>query len=307
MHDDLDDAIDPEVAARVAHLRGVSVEQFFTVGVDEPPVPEAEPVPGVVWTDLDETDGVPVPVRRYTRTGGARQSRPCLVWCHGGGWGLGDLDMAEAHVVSQRVVDALDAVVYSVDYGLAPAHPYPVPQEQIVQAFEHVLGDPEVDPTRVALGGASAGGHLAACAAHRLVVADAPLAAVFLAYPAIDPIDGPFPDEKPADCPELLWFDADKIGALFSRHAGASPPPTGAVPARLDPTGLPPTLVTTVPFDGLRLQAEAYVEQLTIAGVDVEHHEVRRVLHGYLNMTGSVAVADAALDRHIGWLCSVLR
>ncbi|WP_436794504.1 alpha/beta hydrolase [Actinospongicola halichondriae] len=300
-----DDVLDPQVAARFAHLRGVSVEQYFTVGVEEPPVPEIAPLPGVVWTDITVDGDVPVPIRRYVRRDASDDAKPCLVWCHGGGWGLGHLDMVEAHVVAQRVADALDAVVYSVDYGLAPAHPYPVPQDQIVDAFAHALGDPDVDPTRVALGGASAGGHLAACAAHRLTVAEAPMAALFLAYPATDPVDGPFPDDKPDACPELLWFDGGKIASLFAKHAGAVPP-TGAIPTRLDPAGLPPTLVTSVPLDGLGPQAEAYVAHLEAAGVEVEHHEVRHVLHGYLDLCGSVAVADGALERHLRWLAAAL-
>ena len=303
-----DDVLDPAVAARVEHLQGVSVEQFFTVGVDAPPVAEVPPVDGVRWEalEVDAPDG-PVPVRRYERTDASDGARPCLVWCHGGGWGLGNLDMPEAHVVSQRTASTLDAVVYSVGYGLAPDHPYPVPQEQIVAVFEHAVADPAVDPTRIALGGASAGGHLAACAAHRLKVAEAPLAAVFLAYPATDPVDGPYPDRKPDACPELIWFDGPKLATLFAKHTGTAPPPTGAVPALLDPAGLPPTLVTTVPLDSLRPQAETYVDLLADAGVDVEHHEVRHVLHGYLDMTGSVAIADAALDRHLAWLGDVLR
>ncbi|MDE0804189.1 MAG: alpha/beta hydrolase fold domain-containing protein [Acidimicrobiales bacterium] len=300
-------AIDPQVAARVAHLRGVSVEQFFTVGVDAPPPPIVEPIEGVVWSeDLLDTTDPSFRVRRYSTGPGADGARPCLVWCHGGGWGLGDLDMVEAHVVAQRVASTLDAIVYSVDYGLAPAQAYPVPQEQIVAAVEHAMADPEVDPLRLALGGASAGGHLAACAAHRLAVAGAPLAALFFAYPVVDPLDGPYPDRRPDACPELLWFDADKTSALFAKHAGASPP-SGSVPMRLDADGLPPTLITTVPADGLGPQAVAYVEHLAAAGVDAEHHEVSRVLHGYLDMTGSVDIADAALDRHLSWLGAALR
>ena len=300
-------AIDPQVAARVAHLRGVSVEQFFTVGVDTPPPPIVEPIEGVVWSeDLLDTADPSFRVRRYSTGPGADGARPCLVWCHGGGWGLGDLDMVEAHVVAQRVASTLDAIVYSVDYGLAPAQAYPVPQEQIVAAVEHAMADSEVDPLRLALGGASAGGHLAACAAHRLAVAGAPLAALFFAYPVVDPLDGPYPDRRPDACPELLWFDADKTSALFAKHAGSSPP-SGSVPMRLDADGLPPTLITTVPADGLGPQAVAYVEHLAAAGVDAEHHEVSRVLHGYLDMTGSVDIADAALDRHLTWLGAALR
>lgn len=283
------------------------MEQFFTVGVDAPPPPVVAPVPGVVWAEVEITaTGAPFRVRRYATQAQGDEPRPCLVWCHGGGWGLGDLEMVEAHVVSQRVATALDAIVYSVDYGLAPAHPYPVPQEQIVAAVEHAMADPDVDPIRLALGGASAGGHLAACAAHRLVVAGAPLAAVFLAYPVVDPVDGPYPDRRPDACPELLWFDAEKTSALFAKHAGGSPP-SGSVPTRLDAEGFPPTLITSVPADGLGPQAEAYAGHLADAGVDVEHHEVPRVLHGYLDMVGSVDVADAALDRHLAWLGDALR
>lgn len=303
-----DDVLDPAVSARFEHLQGVSVEQFFTVGVDAPPIDPVPPVDGVRWDDVAvEGPHRVVPARRYVRRDGSGSPRLCLVWCHGGGWGLGDLDMPEAHVVSQRTADALDAVVYSVDYGLAPEHPYPGPQEDIVAVFAHALADPDVDHTRVALGGASAGGHLAACAAHRLKVEEAPLAAVFLAYPATDPVGGPYPDARPDACPELIWFDGPKLAALFAKHTGTAPPPSGAVPVLLDPTGSPPTLVTTVPLDSLRPQAEAYVEHLSRAGVEVEQHEVRHVLHGYLDLAGTVAVADAALDRHLAWLDGALR
>ena len=71
---------------------------------------------------------------------------------------------------------------------------------------------------------------------------------------------------------------------------------------------MPPTLITTVPLDGLGPQGIAYANRLRDAGVEVEHHEVAGVLHGYLDMTGSgVAVADAALDRHLAWLRRQLR
>ena len=149
---------------------------------------------------------------------------------------MGHLDMAEAHVVAQRVAAELDAVVLSVDYHLAPAHVFPVPQDDVVAVVETALGDPAIDPTRVALGGASAGGHMAACAAHRLVEAGAPLAALFLAYPATDPA-GPYPLERPPVCPELIWFDLGAIGALFANHVGGSSPPAGSVPMELDPHG----------------------------------------------------------------------
>lgn len=299
----LDPPLDAEVAARVSHLEGVTVERYFAEGLpDAPPVPD---VPDLASVDIDDrtvrTPHGEVPVRRYRRRG-SHGRRPAVVWCHGGGWGLGNLDMVESHVVAQRVADALDATVVTVGYGLAPDHPYPIPQDQIRAAFEATGDDPAVDPERVVLGGASAGGHLAACVAHALARDGRPPRAAFLAYPVTDPLRGPYPTARFAPCPELIWFDRPKITELFARHAGEMPPPPGSVPMDLPTDRMPPMLVTSVPLDGLGPQAAAYATKLRADGVDIEHHEVAGVLHGYLDMVGTVALADAALSRHLDWL-----
>lgn len=286
------------MAARVAHLHGVTFDQALRGEHDVPDVPAPESVPGV-RTEDDVVTGPhgDVPVRWYWPA--ARRSAGALVWCHGGGWGFGGLDMVEADGVAARSCAALGAPVVSVDYRLAPAHRFPVPQDDVAAVLAAVCADADVDPGRVALGGASAGAQIAACVAHRR---PRQVCALLLAYPVTDPAGGPYPALRPAAVPELVWFDRDRTVPMFANHAG-DPPAAGAVPAHLDPAGLPPTLVTSAGFDGLGPQAAAYAARLASAGVDVTHHREGVLFHGYLDHVGTgVSAVDAALVRHLDWL-----
>jgi acetyl esterase len=239
----------------------------------------------------------------------ATTRRPALVWSHGGAWALGSLDMPEADNVARRFAAAIDGVVVSVDYSLVPAgarHPRPV--EEIAAVFDWVVGENGglgVAPGRVAVGGASAGAHLSACAALALRDSAAAVpAAVVLAYPAVDPDHGPY-GERPHDVPSELWLDQGQTSALFAAYMdGAHPTEVPAVPMRADLAGLPPTLVTTAGRDGLRLQGEMFVTRLADAGVVVEHHDEPRKYHGYLN--NESASCNAAIDRHAAWLRAAL-
>lgn len=288
---------DEQLAARVEHLLGVSLEDAWSGDLGAPaPVPP-DPVRGVVVED----GVVPGPhgdvgVRSYRP---AAPSGAAVVWCHGGGWGLGGLDMVEADAVAARACAATDALVVSVDYRLAPTHRFPVPQDDVEAVVDALLLDDRVDAERIALGGASAGAQLAACVAHRR---GAWLCALLLAYPVTDPANGPYPDARPPAVPPLLWFDRDRTVPMFANHAG-DPPAVGSVPAELDPADLPPTLVTSAGFDGLGPQAERYGERLRRAGVDVTLHREDGLFHGYLDHTGTgVDAVDAALARHLDWL-----
>jgi acetyl esterase/lipase len=193
------------------------------------------------------------------------------------------------------------------------AHQHPVPLDDVIAAFETVARDSlglGVDPARVALGGASAGAHLALAAALVLRDAGGPTpAGLFLAYPVTDPIRGHYPEKPPEDCPPVFWIGANMVADLFGTYLGYDPANAGppAVPAAADVAGLPPTLVTTAYYDSLASQGVAFVEQVRAAGVDVEHHEETSLLHGYLNLVGSLPAADAALARHTTWIQSVLR
>jgi acetyl esterase/lipase len=258
----------------------------------------------------------PVPVRTY-RSPAAADAAPALVWCHGGGWIGGDLDMQEADGVARVVAESLPGVVVSVEYRLAPGHLFPAPVDDVLAAFAgtHRAADAlGVDRRRIALGGASAGAHLCALAAARLRAEDAAVdrpVALVLVYPATDPVDGPY-DPRPVECPQEYWLGRTVTTSLFSNLLGpdvdvaADGAPDDAVPARVAVEGLPPTLITTAGIDGLTAQAVAYVAQLESAGVDVTHHDQPRLYHGYLSNVGTSRGADAALARHVDWLRSAL-
>lgn len=303
--------LDPDVAAQVAHLFDATLAQVLSGEVSGPPAAAAMHLDDVEVTDGEiPGPGGPVRIRRYRSTDlGPGEPAPALVWAHGGGWRYGGLDMPEADSVAQVAASTLRGEVVSVDYRLAPAHPFPAALDDVVAAYRWVRdGDHgwSVDRQRVALGGASAGAHVVAGATLAFRDAGDPPAALWLAYPVTDPLGGPYPDEPHPDCPPLLWLDADAVAGLFAAYVGDDVDrdrlPVAAVPARADLSGFPPTLVTTAEADALTPQAQAFAARARAAGVEVTEHHVDGLLHGYLNTVGDSRPADAALARHLGWL-----
>ena len=302
--------LDPAIAARVAHLWGAHVLQLLSGEVEG--VPPAAPITIEGVTRSDSTipgPGGPIPVRWYRPAElAAGEPAPTLVWVHGGGWQYGDLDMPEADSVAQVVAAGLPGVVVTVDYRLAPAHRHPAALDDVLAAYRGVVASDSaegVDRTRIALGGGSAGAHLSALAALELADDDTAPAALLLAYPVTDPDGGPYEDRHP-DCPPVLWLGHEGTTALFRGYLGDGFRGAPPVPTTRDLSRLPPTLVTTAEVDSLRAQAVRFVELLHQAGVDVTHHHVDAVLHGYLNTVGDEARADAALARHLDWLRAAL-
>ncbi len=290
------------VAEGIRHLRDATVEDYLA-GTIEAPVLSPAPVPCVSSTERSVGATGAARVRRYERDDHAAGPRPGVVWAHGGGWMGGEIDMPEADAVARRMCAALDAVVYSVDYRLAPDATYPAAMDDVVAAFGAAAEEPNVSADRVVLGGASAGGNLAASAAQ--VLRDrggSRPVAVVLAYPATDPVGGPYDHKRPDVCPPLLWFDQPTTAFLFEVYLGGADPHPYAVPADGDLTGLPPTLIITSAVDALEDQALRYLELLDTAGVATAHHRTEDLLHGYLNFVGTVARADEMLDDHIAWM-----
>ncbi len=303
-------ALHPDIAARVAHLGGAHVLQLLSGEVEGVPPAAPTSVDDVSRTDdVIDGPGGPIPVRRYRATTlDPDIAAPTLVWVHGGGWQYGDLDMPEADSVAQIVAAGLPGVVVTVDYRLAPGHRHPAALDDVLAAFRAVVAagtERGVDPDRVALGGGSAGAHLSSLAAIQLAGDGPEPAALLLAYPVTDPDGGPYEDRHP-DCPPVLWLGRAGTMALFAGYLPEDHDAPHPVPTTQDLSALPPTLVTTAEVDSLRPQAIRLVELAQAAGVDVTHHDVDGVLHGYLNTVGDEPLADAALTHHLDWLRSVL-
>ncbi|WP_432541553.1 alpha/beta hydrolase [Kineococcus sp. SYSU DK002] len=234
-----------------------------------------------------------------------------LVWAHGGGFAAGDLDMPESDAVARRLQEN-GVLVVAVGYRLAgPGTYYPVPSDDVLAAWrwgrEFALAA-GVSPGLVQLGGASAGGNLAAGAVLRLLAdGEQPPAAVFLAYPTLHDVP---PEPSPAAAaavaglpPDQRWTAAD-VAAMYAGYLGGPAGPDGApapaVPGTADLTGFPPTFVLTSEADGLRASADEFARRLVLAGTPVFSCCEPGTEHGHLNRPGPRF--DASLRRVLRWI-----
>lgn len=217
---------------------------------------------------------------------------PTLVYLHGGGFVIGDLD---THDQTCRLIcrDAETAVL-AIDYRLAPEHPFPAAVEDALAAVrwaaEHraELGGGDV----LAVGGDSAGGNLSAVVAQTVPEL---LDAQVLIFPAThmlgdyasrrDNAHGYFLEE-----PLLVWFTVNYLGS----HSDLDDPRLS--PYLGDVTGVPPALVVTVEYDPLRDEGEAYADKLAEAGVRVDRVRYDGLVHGFIDMVSMSAAAKEALD-----------
>ena len=309
--------LDPFYAERFAAVGGTTWLDVYNGDPDAierakafgAPVGPYEP-PAVDITDLAAPgpDG-DVPVRVYEAPGRAVDA-PCLVWMHGGAFQMGDLDMLEAHAVAAEVAHRWGAVVVSVDYRLVPAVRYPAPLDDCVTVVRWLAAGNDavaVDPTRIAVGGASAGANLATATALRARdEGGPPLRALCLAYPALHR-DLPPPSDEVAqlisELPPLAQL-APYREAIFRAYLGDAydDPPRYAVPGVAEVTGLPPVAIAIAEYDDLRPSGEAFADRLRTQGVVVDEWVETGAAHGYLNVIGHVAGASATLDRFVDHL-----
>jgi acetyl esterase len=255
--------------------------------------PYGDYAPPQVTVEDASVDGPhgPVPVRIYRAAdaeGGARS----LLWAHGGGFTGGDLDMPEAHVVSLELAARLRGVVVSVGYRLASeAVHHPVPVDDVAAAWSWLRASAEdlgIDPERAAIGGASAGGFLAAAAALRTVASAEAPASVLLAYPALHFPNPAVEDALAAelrDLPPVLRFFPQVVTAIFATYLGRiTDIPAAETPGLADLTGYPPTRIVVAELDDLRGSGELFAQQLASRGVPVELTVAEGMLHGHLNI-----------------------
>ena len=239
--------------------------------------------------------GGKVAVRAYRPVRG--ETLPALVFFHGGGWTIGDLDTHD--VVCRQLAAGAGCAVFSVDYRLAPEHPFPAAVEDCFYATEYIsLHSTElnIDPARIAVGGDSAGGNLAAVVALMARDKAGPvLAGQLLIYPATDQRCA-FPSHERNAEGYLLTRDAIR----FFR-AAYLPDPASRTDWRASPllaashAGLPPAFVLTAAYDPLVDEGRAYAERLAAAGVQVAYREYPGMVHGFVLFGGVVDAANAAV------------
>lgn len=222
----------------------------------------------------------------------AEPGRPLLVYLHGGGWLAGGLDTCD--VLCRRICATVGWSVLSVDYRLAPEHPFPAGLDDAIEAIRHArrhAASWDADPGRIAVGGDSAGGNLAASACLALRhTADAPWLQLLL-YPATH-LHSETASRKRHFADRFMLTDV-QLTASADTYAPPDPLAPLASPLLADShRDLPPAIVVTAGFDPLRDEGEAYAEALSASGVPVEHIDASDQLHGFASMDGAVASAS---------------
>ncbi|MDZ7706926.1 MAG: alpha/beta hydrolase [Trueperaceae bacterium] len=250
----------------------------------------------------------PIPARVYRPA--ATGPHGTVVMLHGGGFALGDLETHDE--AARRTCAWADALVVSVDYRLAPEHPFPAAVDDAVAATRWTAeraGDLGGDPDRLIVTGDSAGGNLAAVVALRFRDAGGPpLAGQGLVYPVTDMrTNDRWPSKRTAANGFGLTQEAmDWFGRLYlSDPAHAAHPDASPIVAS-DLSGLPPAFVLTAEFDPLRDEGDAYARRLAEAGVEVQHHTLPGTIHGVLTNPVRLRSGDQAWRLLIAWMRSRL-
>ncbi|MEV0384712.1 alpha/beta hydrolase [Nonomuraea sp. NPDC050643] len=261
----------------------------------------ARPAPDTSGMEVEDRT-VPADPDVRVRIYRPRQARGAIVWLHGGGFVMGDLDTE--HPWAARIAADSGAVVISVNYRLAPEHPFPAALDDVYAVLtwtaEHAaeLG---IDRARIAVGGHSAGAGLAAAVALRARDEQGPpIRFQLLNEPGLDDRLETWSARTFTDTP---WLYREKLAAAWRHYLGSAPATPFAAPARAgDLSGLPPAYLATAEFDPVRDEVIGYALRLLQAGVSVELHQWAGTFHG------SQAVLSAEVSqRQIAALGAALR
>ncbi len=290
----------PDVNAFLAFLNNVPGPKMHELP------PEAARMTMVAMRAVAEVDTGPLAVVRDLSIPGpagtiaarlydARETRepgPVMMFYHGGGFVIGNLDTHEP--CCAEVARSLDIPVVAVDYRLAPEHPFPAAPDDCEAAARWIAQSPaELGRTVTALvpSGDSAGGNLAIVVAMALRDAPAavPVVAQFPIYPVVDEGDDWGSYHEHGDGKLLTFESMDYFTKAYAAEAGHA----RAYPLAHDQAGMPPTLIVTAGLDPLRDQGRAYAAALAQAGVPVTYREAVGNIHGFITLRKAIPSSQA--------------
>ena len=304
----------PETAAVLAgiaeqggpHLADLSAADMRATYQQMGALFDTPPEPGVRWTDLT---GAGCPLRAYfpSAAPGNVEAGPVILFMHGGGWVIGDLD--SHHPVCTTIAAMTGLRVVAVDYRLAPEHPFPAAHDDCLAAARFVLGSPpelEAPVTGLAVSGDSAGGNLALYVASTL--GSEAVKAQLLIYPWLDCMNTDTGSYKAFG--EGFILDGKLLGRFAADYLPGAGMAAGAAASPLlhpMPAHLPPAVILTGGLDPLRDQGRAMVGRMAAMGMEVQFIEARGLIHGLATMRAAFPTADRILKRAITAFGELLR
>jgi acetyl esterase len=285
--------VPPFQALSTEHARALITELFVREN-------EAEVLPDSVSMQDMSIEGPEssIPIRIYRPDGDG--PFPGLVYVHGGGWVVGGLD--EYDDVCAKLAAQAGRVVVSVDYRLAPEHPFPAAVEDAYAALQWTADHTDllnVQSDRIAMAGDSAGGNLTAATA--LMTRDRggpPIERQVLIYPAVNPLDL-HQYESYEENGEGYFLEYGSMEWFYDRYVQHVTDQRNAYAFPIladDLSDLPPATVVTAGFDPLRDEGIEYAERLEDAGVPVDHEHYERMIHGFVSLSEEVDTGQAAIE-----------
>ncbi len=237
-----------------------------------------------------------IPIRIYTPK--LNQKLPALVYFHGGGWQRGDIATHDS--ICRHFAKFAECIVISVEWRLAPEHPFPSGLEDCLAAYTWVTQNAaqyNIDTTRLAIGGDSAGGNMTAVTTQRLRYIDI-VKPVFqlLLYPALDLSCSTW---SYTDFAEKFFLTTEHVKAYVDCYINAAADISDPMVSPLkqpDLSNLPRTHLITAGFDPLRGEGEAYVQRLKDAGINVSYKCYEGMIHAFLHMNHTVPAVEDALQ-----------
>ena len=294
--------LDPQVVQLLANMHAAATKERIaalraTMGSAVKPVLPQEPI-GVTRDLVIPGAAGEIRARLYVPRQELALPAPVLLYCHGGGFVAGSLDYYDTAL--DALANRAACLVVSVDYRLAPEHPYPAANEDVWAALMWLRHATEInaDPQRIAVGGDSAGGLLAAWAAQKAKSEGVPLSKQVLLYPNLDTTASSKSWQELGTGAYMLRRDD-----MLDWYNAYLPPGIDRTDPRVSPAyatdlaGLAPALIITAEFDPLCDEGNEYAARLRKAGVPIDHYCWPGMIHGLLSYVGVLDAGGQLIER----------